>query len=137
MRIKALLLAVLVVSGCAIPKAREFRAWDQSAYESASSGAMLWSDYYAQRFERLKDAPSLVLARGVQMQQALKLREVALEVEAGKRPVSDLKSAQQQADADVQVERDREGTAMSAAAAGKQPAKTTICRPVGPTVICN
>lgn len=137
MKVRVALLAVFLLSGCAIPKAREFRAWDRAALESASTGAILWSDYYAQRFERLQSAPPLIAARGTQMQQALTLRDVALEVEAGKRPSADLTRAQQKAQADLQAVLDQEDAAMSAAAASRPIPKTTVCRPVGASVICN
>lgn len=137
MRPTVIFLAVLLAAGCAIPKAREFRAWDRTAHEAASTGAVLWSAYYAQRFERLQSAPPLIAARGTQMQQALTLRDIALEVEAGKRPSADLTRAQQKAQADLQAVLDQEDAAMSAAAASRPIPKTTTCRPIGASVICN
>lgn len=137
MKASLVLLIATLVAGCAIPKAREFRDWDRATHEAASSGAVLWSDYYAQRFERLQSAPPLIAARGTQMQQALTLRDIALEVEAGKRPSADLTRAQQKAQADLQVVLDQEDAAMSAAAASRPIPKTTVCRPVGASVICN
>lgn len=77
-------VCVLMLCGCGIKQAYEFKDWNEGALAMAESGDLKWSDYYKDRYDRLAKLPQGLPGLGFSMLLTNTLLDASLAYESGK-----------------------------------------------------